>query len=205
MNWLDRPNEGYAPAAMIDLLRNQLGWDIRAVISLPLPDDPMLAPKVEAAAAAHVKEVETMNALSKLGDIAHVQHLEADLPRFLQDHPDPERNVFIMMRFADTPQMNQIHQAIVSALAKHGMNAVRADDRNYTGDLWSNIEVYLTGCKYGIAVFEDIVQRDFNPNVSLELGYLMGRGKRTLLLKEKRLPQIPTDVRSSPVPGVRRV
>lgn len=74
------------------------------------------------------------------------------------------------------------------------MNAVRADDRDYTGELWSNIEVYLTGCQYGIAVFEDIDQRDFNPNVSLELGYLMGRGKRTLLLKEKRLPRVPTDV-----------
>ena len=30
--------------------------------------------------------------------------------------------------------------------------------------------------------------------MSLELGYLMGRGKRTLLLKEKRLPRVPSDV-----------
>lgn len=52
----------------------------------------------------------------------------------------------------------------------------------------------LTGCHYGIAVFEDIEERDYNPNVSLELGYLMGRGKRTLLLKEKHLPTVPTDV-----------
>lgn len=54
--------------------------------------------------------------------------------------------------------------------------------------------MYLTGCQYGIAVFEDAEQRDFNPNVSLELGYLMGGGKRTLLLKEKRLPRVPSDV-----------
>lgn len=26
-------------------------------------------------------------------------------------------------------------------------------------------------------MFEDVEQRDFNPNVSLELGYLMGRGE----------------------------
>lgn len=145
-------------------------------------------------AVAHANEVETMNALGKVGDIAHVRHLEPYLRNFLDDHPEPGRNVFIMMRFSVTDQMKQIHDAIVTGLAEHGMNAVRADDRDYTGDLWSNIEVYLTGCQYGIAVFENIDQRDYNPNVSLELGYLMGRAKRTLLLKEKRLPNMPSDV-----------
>lgn len=194
LSWLDRPTEFHPSAAMVDLLQNQLGWEVSAVISLPLPTDPQRAAKLEALAAAHAKEVETLNALGKLGDIQHVRHLDNDLRRFLEDHPEPSRNVFIMMRFSDTPQMQQIHRAIVAGLKEHGMNAVRADDRDYTGELWSNIEVYLTGCQYGIAVFEDIDQRDFNPNVSLELGYLMGRGKRTLLLKEKRLPRVPTDV-----------
>ncbi len=194
LTWLDRPTQVYAPTVMTDLLKNQLGWEISAVLSLPLHTDPQRAAKLEAVARAHAKEVETVNALGKLGDIQHVRHLDNDLRRFLEDHPDPNRNVFIMMRFSDTPQMQQIHQAIVAGLKEHGMNAVRADDRDYTGELWSNIEVYLTGCQYGIAVFEDIDQRDFNPNVSLELGYLMGRGKRTLLLKEKRLPRVPTDV-----------
>jgi hypothetical protein len=194
LTWLDHPAEFYAPAAMVDLLKNQFGWEISAVLSLPLPTDPQRAPKLEAAATAHVREVETMNTLAKLGDLEHVRHLEPYLRTFLEDHPEPSRNVFIMMRFGATPQMKQIHDAIVAGLAEHGMNAVRADDRDYTGELWSNIEVYLTGCTYGIAVFEDIEQRDFNPNVSLELGYLMGRGKRTLLLKEKRLPTMPVDV-----------
>ncbi|EMQ99563.1 hypothetical protein ADIAG_00663 [Paeniglutamicibacter gangotriensis Lz1y] len=179
---------------MVELLKNQLGWEVSAVVTLPLPNDPRRSEKIEAAATVHTKEIETLNALGKLGDIGHVRHLENDLMRFLEDHPEPSRNVFIMMRFSDTPQMKQIHDAIVAGLAEHGMNAVRADDRDYTGELWSNIEVYLTGCQYGIAVFEDIELRDFNPNVSLELGYLMGRGKRTLLLKEKRLPKIPSDV-----------
>lgn len=135
-----------------------------------------------------------MNALGKLGDIEHVRHLEPYLRKFLEDHPEPSRNVFIMMRFSDSDQMKQIHNAIVAGLAEHGLNAVRADDRDYTGEVWSNIEVYLTGCQYGVAVFEDIEKRDFNPNVSLELGYLMGRAKRSLLLKEKRLPNMPSDV-----------
>lgn len=194
LSWLDRPTIAHAPAAMVDLLKNQLGWQVGAVLSLPLPTDPQRQAKIDTAARAHATEVEATNALSRLGDTAHVRHLEPYLRTFLQDHPDYDRNVFIMMRFSETPQMKQIHESIVGCLAGHGMNAVRADDRDYTGELWSNIEVYLTGCKYGIAVFEDVDQRDFNPNVSLELGYLMGRGKRTLLLKEKRLPRIPSDV-----------
>lgn len=194
LTWLDHPTQFYALPAMVDLLRNQLGWEIGAVLSLPLPNDPQRSAKVNAAAAAHAREIETMHSLSKLGDIEHVRHLEPYLRKFLEDHPEPSRNVFIMMRFSDSPQMREIHEAIVAGLAEHGLNAVRADDRDYTGEVWSNIEVYLTGCQYGIAVFEDIEKRDFNPNVSLELGYLMGRAKRSLLLKEKRLPNMPSDV-----------
>lgn len=194
LTWLDEPTQFYTLSAMADLLKNQLGWEVSAVLSLPLPTEVQRAAKLELAAAAHAKDIETMNTLAKLGDFEHVRHLEPYLRAFLEDHPEPSRNVFIMMRFGATAQMKQIHDAIVAGLADHGMNAVRADDRDYTGELWSNIEVYLTGCAYGIAVFEDIEQRDYNPNVSLELGYLMGRGKRTLLLKEKRLPNMPSDV-----------
>lgn len=105
LKWVDEPNQFFAPAAMVDLLKNQLGWEISAVLSLPLPNDPLRTQKIAIAAAAHVKEVETLNALGKLGDIQHVRHLENDLRRFLEDHPEPSRNVFIMMRFSDTPQM----------------------------------------------------------------------------------------------------
>ncbi|MEU4014238.1 hypothetical protein AB0E56_03140 [Microbacterium sp. NPDC028030] len=194
LTWVDRPSEHHAPAALASLMQDQLGLPVSALVSLPLPTDLRRAAKIEAAATTHAREVETMSTLAKLGDFEHVSHLEPYLRTFLEDHPEPSRNVFIMMRFGATPQMKQIHDAIVAGLAEHGMNAVRADDRDYTGELWSNIEVYLTGCAYGIAVFEDIEQRDFNPNVSLELGYLMGRGKRTLLLKEKRLQNMPSDV-----------
>lgn len=45
-----------------------------------------------------------------------------------------------------------------------------------------------------VSVFEDIDHRDFNPNVSLELGYMLGKHKRCLILKERRLQQLPTDV-----------
>lgn len=194
LNWIDQPGDRFHPAAMVDLVQNRLGRQIAAVVALPRPEDPGRVVRIQVAAAEHAREVETMHSLGKLGDISHVRHLETYLRQFLQDHPDPDKNVFVMMRFNDTEQMKTVYETIKSTLATRGMTAIRADDRDYTGELWSNIEVYLTGCRYGIAVFEDIDQRDYNPNVSLELGYLMGRGKRTLLLKEKRLPRLPTDV-----------
>jgi hypothetical protein len=194
INWIDQPDMRYQPAAMVDLLTNQLGREVAAVISLPRPDNPAREVLVYASAVAHAKEIEALQVLGRLGDISPVRHLEEYLRRFLGDHPDPDRNVFVMMRFNDTDQMKQVYETIKSGLASRGMHAVRADDRDFTGELWSNIKVYLTGCHYGIAVFEDIDQRDYNPNVSLELGYMMGRGKRTLLLKEKRLPRLPSDV-----------
>jgi protein-tyrosine-phosphatase len=52
----------------------------------------------------------------------------------------------------------------------------------------------MDACNYGIAVFEQIDERDINPNVSLELGYLRGQRKKCLILKEKRLPALQTDL-----------
>ena len=160
----------------------------------PLPDAADRDPVIHGAAVAHVAEVERAARLGRLGDLTGVAHLEAHLREFLNDHPNPDRNVFVMMRFLRSDQLDEVHQAIRDTLAPRGFEAVRADDRDYTGELWSNIEVYMTCSRYGIAVFEDIEQRDFNPNVSLELGYMLGKQKRCLILKEERLPDLPADV-----------
>ncbi|MBV1850010.1 nucleotide-binding protein [Catellatospora sp. NEAU-YM18] len=194
MLWMDERDVDYEPAALVDLVQNHLGQKLNAAVTLCPPESPSRTAQLRLAAAEHVREVETVHALGKLGDLSGLGHLEPHLREFLADHPDYDRNVFIMMRFADTPQMNEIHAAIKGALAERGMHGIRADDRDYTGELWSNIEVYLTCCRYGVAVFEDVDQRDHNPNVALELGYMIGRKKRTLLLKEHRLPTLPSDV-----------
>jgi hypothetical protein len=99
-----------------------------------------------------------------------------------------------MMRLIDTAEFQAIHETIVATLGERGLHGVRADDRAYHGDLWANVEVYLIGCHLGIAVFEDLEQRDHNPNVALELGYMKAKQRRTLILKERTLPAVPTDV-----------
>ena len=70
-------------------------------------------------------------------------------------------------------------------LAKHNITALRADDKQYMDDLFPNVRVYLHGSDFGIAIFDRIIQDDFNPNVSLEVGYMLGMGKNILLLKIK--------------------
>jgi hypothetical protein len=104
-----------------------------------------------------------------------------------------DRNVFVMMRYADTPQFRLIEASIRESLAQFGLIGRLAKDRALSDDLWENIRLYMTSSQYGIAVFEEIDRRDFNPNISLELGYMYALGRRCLLLKDKRMPRLPTD------------
>ena len=124
------------------------------------------------------------------------EQIQPSLDKFFVDHPIYENNVFVMMRFRNADHFRAIHNAIVTGLAKHGLKAHRADDCIYPedDDLWNNICVYIAGCKYGIAVFEDFDEREFNPNVPLEYGVMRAWSKRVLLLKEKRMPKLPSDV-----------
>ncbi len=125
---------------------------------------------------------------------AGYEHLARFMPEFLRDHPDVSKNVFLLMRFRSEPQYVQIHAAIRDALLSYGLKVLRADDKDYTGDLWENVCLYMLGCAFGVAVFEEIDVREFNPNVALELGFMLALNKRCLLLKDKRMPRMPTDV-----------
>jgi hypothetical protein len=193
---MDLSSQLINPEALANDIQAQLGFAISSWVSFPRTtiDGGDSAEAIEAAAQQHLSQVERASRLGRLGDLSGLNHLEPYLRTFLDDHPDPARNVFVMMRFRESEQLAEIHETIRASLTARGLQAVRADDRDYTGELWTNIEVYMTCCKLGIAVFEDIEDRDFNPNVSLELGYMLGRRRRCLILKERRLPELPTDV-----------
>ena len=103
------------------------------------------------------------------------------------------RNVFVMMRYVDTSQFVAIEDSIRRALRSFGLIGRLAKDRAISDDLWENTRLYMMNAGYGIAVFEEIDRRDFNPNISLELGYMYALGRRCLLLKDKRMARLPTD------------
>ncbi len=71
---------------------------------------------------------------------------------------------------------------------------MKADDKSYSDDLMTNIEAYIHGCGFGIAVYERITTEMYNPNVTLEVGYFMGMKKPVCLLKETTLRALNTDL-----------
>jgi len=112
----------------------------------------------------------------------------------LNDYPNPDHNVFLMTRFRDTKQHIRISETITKVLSSYSLNLIRADEKQYHNELWTNTKLCMDASRYGIAIIEQIDERDFNPNVNLELGYMLGQNKKCLILKEKRVNYLFTDL-----------
>lgn len=98
------------------------------------------------------------------------------------------------MQFGDTPAHENITQTIKDVLSDHGIKGVRADDKEYHDDLYYNVLTYMHGCGFGVAVFERIEGDSFNPNVSLEVGYMFASLKPVCLLKDRTLTSLQADL-----------
>jgi hypothetical protein len=123
--------------------------------------------------------------------------LEADCRRFLADHPDYGRNVFIMTRFVPGNRLlAQLDEELRKALCRQRLVGIRADDRLYPEDedLWDNVCVHMLCCRYGVAVLEDRVKDEFNPNVALEYGFMRALNKRVLLLGDVGFRNLRADI-----------
>jgi len=113
---------------------------------------------------------------------------------FKQEHSNPNTTAFIMMRMLKTPAHEEINHAIKNTLRQHGIAGLRVDDKEYNPDLFLNIRTYMHGCGFGVAVFERIEEEQFNPNISLEVGYMLALGKAVCLLKDRTLKTLPADL-----------
>ena len=115
---------------------------------------------------------------------------------FRRDHPDYDKNVFIMMSFAGETSLAAVWNEIDAALKVHGMKALRADQKTYgaSRQLWDNLITYMHGCRHGISVLEHETADEFNPNIALEYGFMRALGKSVLLLKEKRFRKVRADI-----------
>lgn len=128
---------------------------------------------------------------------AGYEDLAGDCRKFIRDHPDYDRNVFIMTRFDPGNRLlRQLDQELRRTLCRHGLSALRADDRMYPVDrqLWKNVCVYMLCCRYGVAVLEDRIKDEFNPNVALEYGFMRALDKPTLLLKDTGFHNLRADI-----------
>lgn len=116
------------------------------------------------------------------------------LGSFKADYPEPSKVAFLMMRFGKTSAHWGIVEGLKKSLDPLGIVAVRADDKQYHDDLLPNILTYVYGCGFGIAIFERIETEEFNPNVALEVGYMLALRKQVCLLKDRTLKTLHADL-----------
>lgn len=103
-----------------------------------------------------------------------------------------DKSVFVMTKFPDPKkpalidaQLMAVIQAVRDAVQDRGYVARIATDNQYHPILWDNVELYLLGCRRGIAIVEDKYLPELNPNVAMEWGWMRGMGRDVLYLVEK--------------------
>lgn len=103
-----------------------------------------------------------------------------------------DKSVFVMTKFPDPKiptsadvQLTSVIEAVRDAVTASGYVARLASDAQYHGILWDNVELYLLGCRRGIAIVEDKYLPELNPNVAMEWGWMRGMGRNVLYLVEK--------------------
>ena len=146
------------------------------------------------------------SAIDALGTIRVEQEVDFKYTRF-PSPPDPNEEAFyncfghnvafIIMPFGK--KTSKAYKIVKDFFEKKSIKVVRADEKNFTGEVWSNVKLYMDCCKYGIALFNQFLRTDktgevFNPNVVLEVGYMLAQGKSVCILKDKSLKNFISDL-----------
>ncbi len=119
------------------------------------------------------------------------------LQLFLADHPF-DTNVFGMTRFPDAKAgtADPVGRALAivrEVCAESGLEFHLASDRAIVDDLWDNVTAHMWACRYGVAFFEDRVDRGLNHNLLIEVGAMIMSGRQCALLKDGCIEKLPTD------------
>jgi protein-tyrosine-phosphatase len=120
------------------------------------------------------------------------EYLNQWYEKFLNHFPHTNRNVFVMMPFT-ARRTNQIYEAASLAIEHHGLIPLRADLVEFTPALWWNVLIYMIGSAYGIVIYEPKDGIPFNPNVSIEAGFMLGLDRQVLLLSNQKNASLPVD------------
>jgi protein-tyrosine-phosphatase len=119
-------------------------------------------------------------------------YLESYLQKFVRLYPYLDRNVFIMMPFSGQPA-ESIFKTVAEELSHHGLVPVRADQNAFAAVLWWNVVTYMLGSSYGVVVYEPHEEIAYNPNVSIEAGFMLALDRPVLFLANESLSRLPTD------------
>lgn len=113
--------------------------------------------------------------------------------------------IFMIMPFAE--KYKDVYKKIKDYMNIKGYKVVRADDKWFLPDVWPNVKLYLECCKKAVALFTDTPKKkssflfkhkgdQYNANVALEVGYMMSKGGSVLMLKEKGVARLFSDIQS---------
>ena len=98
------------------------------------------------------------------------------------------------MPFKPTEKHIEFYNVVKETLRKCGIKALRADTVQLSSDVLKNIEGFIHGATFGIALYDAFESDSINPNVSLEVGYMLALNKKICILKDKRMEQLNSDI-----------
>lgn len=184
--WLAKqPQRGFykvTPAGQAKVREQMTGLDLVALVAESAHENaPVLGRTEHALVPVH------------MAPPALVQPLRA----FLADHPF-DTNVFGMTRFPDAKAgtadpVGRALAVVKEVCAESGLEFHLASDRAIVDDLWANVTAHMWASRYGVALFEDRVDRGLNHNLLIEVGAMLMTGRRCALLKDGSIERMPTD------------
>jgi hypothetical protein len=197
INYKDLSNYGkISSQELIHQIRIEVG-EVHWNLTVPVPTlSKITEEKVEELASQYINAIlESMKQKTKkISDDAIANpEIAKEIESFNAEYKG-KKTAFIIMQFSKTKAHEKIVDTIKETLKKHNIIGLRADDKEYADDLFANIKTYMHCCDFGIGVFERIIEDNFNPNVSIEVGYVMGLRKKVCLLKDQTLKSLPTDL-----------
>ena len=117
--------------------------------------------------------------------------------RFFQQNNDPSlKYAFVMTSFTDAYK-DTISQSLSALEEEYYVKPILANHPygETNEELFTNIKGMMHSCDFGIGVFFlEPKTNSINPNLSLEVGYMLGLDKQICYLKDKNLPKLNTDL-----------
>jgi len=107
-----------------------------------------------------------------------------------------EKTVYIMYDANESDERKAIVTAVTDTLKTHGLTGrhVAEGSMPYLMDPWDNAGLYMTGCKYGVALFDRLHDKTGDagakdaiaPELMYQVGFMRGQGMKLLTLWDKK-------------------
>jgi hypothetical protein len=119
--------------------------------------------------------------------------LNESLKKYYKNFSD-NRIGFTMMRFNEHPRLKYIYTIVKQIFKDCGVEITRSDEYQADSEISVNIKTHLRGCDFGIAIFDGINNDAHNPNMAIEIGYLLALEKKICILKDSNISLLPADI-----------